>query len=276
MRVQAGFVLGLLFCVASARDVGASASVTPSDFRPVAVEGTARAVWVNPSAIGSAGTQSLVIDGIWAGAPVGGGRLLADDPGGISDLAYLSVAASTDLNGFAFRYEFDDVTGVPDWTLMFANRVIRKRGTQVGTALEWRGGEKQSVDATVSFTRSLGSGLRASLVLEDVFESDVDGLDGARVWRFGAALRPPIGMGYVSWDYERVDGMDEGQQWFALGIDRARHVRLVWATSDDGEWSVRAGLFLDRTLFSGGVRDMNQGSQAVLGSIERAEVPIVR
>ncbi|GJM45360.1 MAG: hypothetical protein DHS20C21_22020 [Gemmatimonadota bacterium] len=275
MKRLVGILIGLSVGITPPPSVRAAALVIPSDFRPVAVEGTARAAWVNPSGIGSAGMQSLVLDGIWGGDVVDGTRRLSGGAKGISDLAYLSVAASTGRTAYAFRYEFDDVDGVADWTVLAANRVVRNSGTEVGTAIEWRGGESQSLDATVSMVRRMGTGLRMSFVVQDVFAQKVDGMEGARRYRFGTAYRPPIGLGYVSWDFDRVEDADEGQHWFALGIDRARLLRLTWATNADGEWSVRAGLLLDTTLFSGGVVDSNSKSRDILGSLEWSDLPIV-
>ena len=160
---MAAAVLLVLFVVGRSNQAEAAGSRIPSDFRPVAVESSARAVWVNPSTIGTSGVHSLILDGVWSGASVDGSRLSSRDPDGISDLAYLSLAAATDHSAYAFRYEFDDVVGVPDWTLLAANRVVRDGGTQMGTTLEWRGGESQSLDATVSVLRSLGTGLQVAV-----------------------------------------------------------------------------------------------------------------
>jgi len=236
-----------------------AASRYPSDFRPVAAEGSARAAWVNPASIGAAGTQSLVLEGMWDGHP-----------------NHLTAAASTDRRAYAVRAELDDVEGVPDWTLIVANRVLRPHGTQVGSALEWRIGEDHSVDLTIGLSRPLGAGLQVAVVAEDVFEADVDGVDGDRLWRFGASFRPAIGLGFVSWDYQRTQDGNLERHWFGVGVDRSRKLRATWAMADDGEWTLRVGILVDRSYLSWGMREPDEGRRNHLASLDWNAAPIVR
>ncbi|MBZ0269385.1 hypothetical protein K8I85_14620, partial [bacterium] len=192
------------------------------------------------------------------------------------ELAALSVAASTGRTAYAFRYEFDDVEGVPDWAAIAANRVERRNGTTFGSAIEWRGGEEQSFDVTLALSTRLTGALLGSIVLEDVLASDVDGVDGSRRWRGGVALRPPGGEMFLAWDYDRLESLDEGRHWFALGMDRGAKYEFLVATNDLGEWSFRAGIRLGPARWGGAYLDPDGGPAIAVASIEVMGDPVVR
>lgn len=245
----------------------AAVSRMPRDFRPVAAEGTARSVWVNPAGIGSSGEQSLMVEGTWRESD--SGDLLGE-------LTTLTVAASTDHTAYLYVHEMDDVPGVADWTLMVANRMARPRGLDFGSALEWRGGESRTADGTVSMSKRFGGGLTGALVLEDVFESDVDGEPGTRHWRGGLAFRPGNGRAFLAWDYDRLARDDTGRHWLALGLDGGKGVLVRVAANDDGDWSFRLGISPRNARFAGALLDPDRGARTAVTSIDFLGDPIVR
>jgi hypothetical protein len=258
----------LLLVTTIAGPAAAATTRLPSEFRPVAAEGSARAAWVNPAGIGDTPWQSLLVE-VSAVEQ-------ADGEFDINKLAALSVATSTGHTAYAFRKELDDVDGVPDWAVIVANRVQHRNGTVFGSALEWRGGETQGLDATFALARQLAGALRGSIVLEDALATDVDGADGSRRWRGGVALRPPGGTMFLGWDYDVLESDDEGRHWFSLGMDRGHKWEFLVTVNDQGDWSGRAGIRLGPVRWGGGYR-ATDGSPAIgVASIDLVGDPVVR
>jgi len=242
---------------AAAVPARAAISRVPGDYRPVAAEGTSRAAWVNPSGIGSGGKQYLMVEGQWE--EDGDGRLLGR-------LATLTVSASTDRTAYLFQKELDDHPGVADWTLLAAKRMPRKHGFDLGSAVEYRSGESRTVDATVAVTRPLGAGLKACLVVEDLFAADVDEEPGSRHWRGGLGLRPAGGGAFLTWDYDRLERDDEGRHWFAVGLDRGRGVVFRVAANDEGDWSLRIGVAARAARLEGAILHTSWGTRSFVDS----------
>lgn len=263
-RLAAAALLG----AALAGPAGASTSRLPSDFRPVAAEGSARAAWVNPSGIGGTPWQSLLVE-VSAVEQ-------ADGEFDLGEPAAFSVAASTGHTAYAFRKELDDVDGAPDWALIAANQVRQRGGAVFGSAVEWRGGENRTLDLTLALAMRLAGALRGAIVLEDAFANDVDGVEGSRRWRGGVALRPPGGTMFLGWDYDALEADDEGRHWFSFGMDRAHKYEFLLATNDLGDWSVRAGIRLGPARWGGGYVVPDAGASAAVASIDLVGDPVVR
>jgi hypothetical protein len=263
-----GALAGAFVAAAFAPAFGA-ASGSALDFRPVAVEGSARAAWVDPAGIGSSGDQSLVMEGSW--------REDADGTFDLKHLATLTLAAATNRRAYAYIRQLEDQPGTPAWTLIAANRVVRPNGSALGTAVEWRGGTGRSVDGTVAVSAPLGArtGLRASLVLEDLFASDIDGQPGSRRWRGGVAYRVLRGDVYLSWDYDRLERTGEVRQWYGVGRDRGGGLLVRAATNDRGDWSLRVGIGVGTTRPSGALAVPDTGPRRAGAALELVGEPIV-
>ena len=221
--VALAVTLSLLGC-AEARAAGTRLL---GGFRPVAAEEGSRALWVNPAAIGARGRATAVGELSWV------------DIGADADAAWrlhgLSLAAGTDRATTGAQFEFQNLPAVPDWTLAVGNRKEFRNGAAFGATGEVRGGNGTTIDGTIGLLFPLGRSMKLAGVVEDVFESDVDGLPTARLWRGGVVIRPHRTSGYLSYDYvsSEADGARE-EHWFAFGSDRAQTFRLSFAINTEG------------------------------------------
>jgi hypothetical protein len=203
-------------------------------FRPVAAEEGARAVWVNPAAVGLTGMGTAVVelflDEISGALPDGEEWKVP------SDVTGLSVAAATDRLAYGYQRELKDRPGVPDWTLAVANRVRVGRTAHFGAGLEWRGGEDGGLEGEVGAMLPAGRHLRLAAVLHELFERGADGAAGSRHWQVGGAFRVPPLLGRFSWDTEFPDSGDP-VHWFGFAIDRSKAAHASFARSSEGDWS---------------------------------------
>lgn len=223
-------------------------------FQPVAVEDGARAAWICPAGIGYGGASQLVLEGVFD----------EDADGHYGKLSRFTIAAATAGRAFGWQLETDDVTGVPDWTLVAGRVIGQSRGPRLGTALEYRGGEKNRFDATASLLWPIGRTLRAALAVEDLFESEVDGMPGRRLWRGGAAARGRSG--WLSWDWRAPEGK-RGRHFFGVGLD-TRHFTVSGALDDDGGYEVELRLRLGERAAGGGFSEPDSGAGSRFAMVE--------
>ena len=228
-------------------------SLLPSDFRPVAAEGTARAAWVNPSGIGSApGSRSWWRWGVeQRRRGLRHGRARGRCP----------VAASTGRTAYAFRRELDDVEGVPDWIadrrqpgraaerddLRFGDRVARRRGTELRRHGQ-RGGS-----APVGVARDDRAGGRVRV-------------GRGRTRRFAplagrSGVPAAGGTAYFSWDYRPTRGGRRVAPLVRGRLDRGNKFLLTAARNDRGEWSARVGIRLRNARCLGALREDPDGER---------------
>lgn len=245
----------LLAALAAASRAHAAGSALLGGFQPVAVEDGARGAWICPAGIAFRGASQLVLEGVFVEG--------AD--GGYGDLSYLTLAAATDHRAYGWQLEIDDVSGVPDWTLVAAHVVgDGNRGPRLGTAFEWRGGEKNKLDATLSAFLPVGRTLRAAVAVEDLFRSEIDGVDADRSWRGGVAARGR--RGWLSWDWR---GLEDGpaRHFLGAGIETP-WFRTSGAVDDDGGWEAEARLVLGERAGGGGLVEPDAGSPSRFATLE--------
>lgn len=242
----------------------AAASRLPSDLRPVAAETSARGAWVNPAGFAADHRPSLVFEMAWRER---------SDEFDFSDPAAVTVAISTDNVAYSYRRELEDVPGVPDWVVSTARRNVSPNGFAWGSTVEWRGGEEQRVDGTIGVLVPLMSAIRAAVVVEDVLQTDVDGIAGDRRWRGGLSARPRGLPGYLAWDYDRFEDADEGRHWFSFGVDRAQTYGMLLAIDDQGNWSGRFGIGFGTATPSLAILNLDGGGRMAFATFEARTTP---
>jgi hypothetical protein len=223
-------------------------------FRPVASEESARAVWINPAAVGATGLGAAAVE-----------LFLADPAGALpdggeewqipSELTGFSVAAATDKLAYGYQRELDDQPGVPAWTLAVANRVPLGRIGDLGAGLEWRGGSDGGLDGTAGVVLPAGRHLRMAAVLHELFERGADGVPGSRHWQLGGALRLAPLLSQVTYDALLPAGGGDAVHWIGLAIDRAKFAHVSFARSSEGDWSASLDLAFPNHLLGIGALD---------------------
>jgi hypothetical protein len=222
-------------------------------FRPIAAEEGARALWVNPAAVGLTGmgtaVAELFLDEPAAALPEGGGEWTFP-----SDVSGFGAAAATDRMAYGYQRELEDRPGVPSWTFALANRVSMGRHANVGAALEWRGGEDGGLEGQLGALLPAGRHLRLGVVLHELFERGADGADGSRHWQVGGALRLTPLLARVTWDAELPETGDP-VHWFGFAVDRSKAAHLSLARSSEGDWSASLDLAFPNHLVGVGALD---------------------
>lgn len=227
-------------------------------FQPVAIEEGARAAWINPAEIAASGDTELLVEGVFL-----------ETPDGFGDLSFLTLAASAPGRAFGWQLELDDLTGIADWTLVAAHVLGQGHRARLGTSVEWRGGEERHFDAIVGAFIPLGSKLRAAAAVEDLFESDIDGVSTNRSWRGGVAARGR--MGYLSWDW-RGQEHETGRHILGAELD-AKYLRLAGSWDDEGTWTAALRLVAGERSGGGGLTEPDEGFGSRFATIEVAASP---
>lgn len=247
--------------LASAPGAQAHPSLT-GGFHPIASERGARAVWVNPAAIGvtgqAAGVAELLVDGDQAAG------LLQSASGEEwelpSEIRGLGVAATTDRLGYGFQWESEDRPGVPDWTFALGNGMPLSGGGRVGITAEWRGGDDSGLDADAGIRFPVGADLAVAAVLHDLLAADVDGAPTRRTWQLGAAAPFPSLLGTFTFDTVLVKSR-KSVHWLGFAIDRSRYAHVSVARSTEGDWDASLHLVFPNHLFGIGGTDRDGGAR---------------
>jgi hypothetical protein len=219
------------------------------DFTPVATGVSARAGWINPAAIQLGGGSAVALETVWLD-----GFSSGLEPG---DITFLNTAVSTNRACYAFQKNFGDVPGLADWTVTAARPMQLGARTWLGLGFEWEHGDESGFDGTLGFLQLLGPDLRLAGAVENVIESrEAD----TRRWRAGAAWARP-GTGYLSWDLRQIEGEDP-ENWFGLGIEKVRGIRLSFHANVDGDWVAYAGVGVPRHSLGGGMRQVDERREA--------------
>ena len=244
---------------------GSPAASHPSlvgGFRPVASEQSARALWVNPAAIGITGhataTMELLVDGDQAASLLQSAS--AEDWELPTEIRGFSMAAATDRLAYGFQRETDDRGGVPDWTLAVGNGVRLGAGGRVGLTAEWRGGDDSGFDADAGLQFPVAGELTVAAVLHDLLAADVDGAETRRTWQVGAAAPFRSLLGTFTWDAVLVRSRTT-VHWFGFAIDRSRYAHLSVARSTEGDWAASFALAFPHYLFGIGGVDRDGGAR---------------
>ena len=232
----------------------AAGSMLLGGFQPVAIEDGARAAWICPAEIASRFNPQLLIEGVFR----------EDADGSYRKISSMTLAASAPGSAYGWQLEFDDVTGVPDWTLVAAHVIGHARGPRMGSAVEYRGGVKNKFDAIVGAFAPVGRNLRAAVTVEDLFRADIDGVPAQRSWRGGLAARGPSA--YVSWDWRGLEH-ERGRNLFGLGGE-VRWFEISGAVDTDGGWSAEARLIVRNRRGGGGLTEPDQGAGSRFATIE--------
>jgi hypothetical protein len=233
--------------VAAATEAEAAQSFL-GGFRPVAGEEGARALWVNPAAIGANNAPTAAADVVW----------YEEDQLRIGDVRRLSVVAAMPLAAYGLQWNFADEAGVPDWTFAVGKRFPVAR-LMFGVEIEWRGGEDSSLDGGVGAVLPVGREWRLAAAGTHLFEPETQGVKSRQTWQLGAAWRPGALLGHVTYD-ARFEAGDR-EHWFGLAFDRTRPLRFGGAADIDGNWSLTAGVVFGAHFVGGGVRDPNEGAR---------------
>ena len=236
------------------RSTHAAGSTMLGGFQPVAVEDGARAAWICPAEIASRSNPQLLIEGLFR----------EDADGSFGKISSVTLAASAPGSAYGWQLEFDDVTGVPDWTLVAAHVIGHSRGPRLGSAVEYRGGEKNKFDAILGAFAPIGRNLRAAVAVEDLFRADIDGVPAQRSWRGGLAARGDHG--YVSWDWRGLE-YERARNVFGAGFD-VKWIDLSGAVDTDGGWSAAARLVVRNRRGGGGVTDPDEGGGSRFATVE--------
>jgi len=243
-----------------AGDAGAEVDLV-GGFRPVAAEESARALWVNPAAIGASERPSVVAELVWLEPP--------DGDRGLEDVRWMGLAAATDAASYGLQWEFEDAEGVPDWTFAGGKKTRLGDGPTLGVAAEWRrAGGESSFDGTVGLVFPVGRGWRIAGVGYHLLEPETDGLESPRFWQAGTSYRHPKLLGRLTYDVVFRPDPEDPQHWFGLGVDRTKRVRFSYAVNTDGDWNATLDLALGRHLVGGGVRHPDPGPQREFASWE--------
>jgi hypothetical protein len=237
-------------------------------FRPVASERSARALWVNPAAIGVSGqgtaSLELLLDGDQASALL---QSASDEEWELpTEIRGFSVAAATDRLAYGFQRESDDVAGVPDWTLAVGNGVQLGAGGRAGLTAEWRGGDDSGFDADAGLQFPVGRQLQVAAVLHDLLAADVDGVESRRTWQVGAAAPFRSILGTFTWDAVLVRSRTT-VHWLGFAIDRSRYAHLSVARSTEGDWAASFALTFPHYLFGVGGVDRDGGARPDHGHV---------
>lgn len=230
-------------------------------FRPVASEHGARAVWVNPAAVGVTGrgtaVAELIVNGDEATAFLQSAS--EDDWALPTDVKGFSIAASTDRLAYGFQSEIGDEPGVPAWTFSVGNGVRLGGGGRIGATAEWRGGDDGGLDGSAGALIPLGRQLTFAAVARDVLARDVDGAAGERTWQLGTAIPLPTVYGTFTWDTV-LAGSDGPVHWLAFSLDRGGQAHFSLARSFDGDWNATLDLVFPNHLFGIGAVDRDGGA----------------
>jgi hypothetical protein len=225
-------------------------------FRPAAAEEGARAVWVNPAAVGQTGLATAVVE-LFLTEPT--------PPPGVewgvpSEPTALSAAAATDRLAYGWQHELDDRAGVPDWTFTVANRVRVGREASLGAALEWLGGDDGGLEGAAAVLFPSGRHVRFAAVLHELFDRGADAAGGTRRWQLGGALRIPPLLARVTYDAVLPWEGGEAVHWVAFALDRSKAAHLSVARSSEGDWSASLDLAFPNHLLGIGAldRDVSQ------------------
>lgn len=237
-------------------------------FRPVASEQSARALWVNPAAVGVTGQGAAVAELLVNGDEAAQALDSASQEKWSlpKDVYGFSAAASTDRLAYGYQDETKDLPGVPDWTFAVGNAVKLGQGVRIGATAEWRGGNDSGLDATAGLLMPFGQRMMLAAVARDLLARDVDGTDGHRSWQVGAAvpLRPALGT--FTWD-AMLQSSESPIHWFAFSIDRAARAHASVARSSDGEWSVTLALVAPNRLLGVGATERKGGARPDRGFV---------
>ncbi len=221
-------------------------------FHSVVGTSGARAIWVNPAAIGGTGRPTAVAESMWRRDAAPG-----DDADWEEMPAAWSLAASMDRSAYAWQKEGEDIAGVADWAIAWGERRRTPGGGAFGASIEWRGGEEKTLDGTVGVLLPLGRVMTGGAVLDNVREGKVDGVDRERSWRTGLAWTPRDLPGRVTWDtLWESDRRGDTAHWFGIAFDRTQRFRLAWHGNLDDEWSGALGVVAGSAVFEGGWRKL--------------------
>jgi hypothetical protein len=248
--LAASFVLALV----TGSDAFASGSRLLGGFQPVAVESGARAAWICPAALAQPRTSQLMLEGVF----------LEQAGSDFSELSFLSLGTATEGRAYGWQLELEDLEGVPDWTFAAAQAVGRGRRISMGSVVEVRGGEGTHFDGGVGLLLPLGRTLRTAIAVEDLFEAEVDGQEGVRHWRGGAAVCGR--QAWLSWDWRAPEG-ERGLNVFAAGLSTT-YARLSAAVDEDGGWVAQARLVLEGRAAGGGVSEPESGPGSRFAAVE--------